>query len=41
MSEQALKDALGDPGQGPRDFKGAAEVLGVSEEALMAALGVP
>jgi len=41
VSEQALRDALGDPGQGPPDFAAAAAILGVSEQELIAALGAP
>jgi hypothetical protein len=41
VSEQALHDALGDPGQGPPDLAAAAAILGVSEQELIAALGVP
>jgi len=39
VTEEALVEALGDPGQGPPDFAAAAEALGITEEALMEALG--
>jgi hypothetical protein len=41
VSEEALREALGDPRQGPPDFAAAAQQLGVTEEELIAALGVP
>jgi hypothetical protein len=41
ISEDALKDALGDPQQGPPDSAAAAATLGISEEALIEALGLP
>ncbi len=41
VSEEALHNALGEPGQGPLDFEAAAQQLGVSVEALQAALGAP
>jgi len=46
VTEEALRDALGDPsqgapGQGVPDFAAAAEALGVSEADLLAALGIP
>ncbi len=40
MTEEALIAALGDLSQGPPDFAAAAEALGVTEEALMDALGI-
>jgi len=39
--EQQLRDALGDPSQGPPDLAAAAEQLGISEESLQEALGLP
>ncbi len=41
ISEEALREALGDPRQGPPDFAAAAQQLGITEEELIAALGVP
>ena len=41
VTEEALKTALGEPGQGPPDFTAVAAELGVREEALIDALGVP
>jgi len=41
VTEQQLRDALGDPGQGPPDLAAAAEQLGISEESLQEALGLP
>jgi hypothetical protein len=41
VSEQALRDALGDPNQGPPDLRTAAAVLDVTEQALIEALGLP
>jgi len=41
VAEDALKDALGDPEQGPPDLAAAAETLGVAEDALIEALGIP
>ena len=41
VSEEALHNALGEPGQGPPDFEAAATQLGVSVEALQTALGTP
>ena len=38
VSEQAMRDALGDPGQGPPDMAAAAAILGVSEADLIAAV---
>jgi hypothetical protein len=35
-----LKAALGDPSQGKPDFAAAAATLGITEEALMEALGI-
>ena len=40
-AEQQLRNALGNPGQGPPDFAAAAKQLNVSEEALREALGFP
>jgi len=39
VTEEALKEALGDPSQGAPDFGAAAEALGVTTEALENALG--
>ncbi len=41
VTEQALRAALGDPGQGRPDLAAAAAQLGVTEQALIAALGLP
>jgi hypothetical protein len=41
VSEQALRDALGDPSQGPPDLQAAANTLGVPAQALREALGLP
>jgi hypothetical protein len=41
VSEEALRDALGDPRQGPPDFAAAAQQLGITGEELIAALGMP
>jgi hypothetical protein len=40
ITQDALKAALGDPGQGEPDFAAAATKLGITEDALKAALGV-
>jgi len=40
VTEEALRAALGDPGQGPPDFAAVAAELGVTEEALIKALGL-
>ena len=39
VTEEALMEALGEPGQGEPDFAAAAEALGVTEAELMDALG--
>jgi hypothetical protein len=41
VSEQALREALGDPSQGPPDFQAAAATLGVSVQNLIDSLGLP
>ena len=41
MTEEALKEALGEPGQGRPDFADVAAQLGITEEELINALGVP
>ena len=41
VTEKALRNALGDPRQGPPDFAAAAAQLGITEQALIAALGIP
>ena len=41
VTEQQLREALGDPSQGPPDLAAAAEQLGVSVEALQEVLGFP
>ena len=41
VSENELKEALGDPEQGPPDLAAAAETLAITEEALIEALGIP
>jgi hypothetical protein len=41
VTEEQLRSALGDSSQGPPDFAAAAKQLGISEEALMEALGFP
>ncbi len=41
ISEEALRSALGEPGQGRPDFAAIAAELGVSTEALIDALGIP
>ncbi len=41
VTEEELRAALGEPGQGQNTFAVAAAELGVSEEALIEALGVP
>ena len=41
VTEQALREALGEPGQKPPDFAAAAQKLGVTEQALQDALGLP
>ena len=41
VTEEALKTALGELGQGPPDFAVAAAELGVTEQALIDALGIP
>ena len=41
VTEQQLRDALGDSSQGPPDFSVVAEQLGISEESLREALGLP
>ena len=41
VTEQQLRDALGDLSQGPPDLADAAEKLGVSEDSLREALGLP
>jgi len=41
VTEQQLRDALGDMGQKPADLAAAAQKLGVSEEMLRKALGLP
>jgi len=41
VSIETLRDALGDPAQGPPDLKVAAAKLGISEEVLMEAMGIP
>jgi hypothetical protein len=39
ITEDTLKAALGDPGQGQPDFAAAAATLDITESELMAALG--
>ncbi len=41
VTEQQLRDALANPGQGPPDFAAAAEKLGVSEQELREVLNFP
>ena len=41
VTEQQLRNALGDPSQGRPDIATAAEQLGISEESLREALGLP
>lgn len=41
VTEEELRAALGEPGQGQKTFAGAAATLGVTEKELMEALGVP
>ena len=41
VTELELKNALGDPTQGPPDFDAAAVILGVTVEELIEALGIP
>jgi hypothetical protein len=41
VTEEQLRDALGDQFQGPLDLATAAEKLGVSEDSLREALGIP
>ncbi|MBT3190644.1 MAG: hypothetical protein HN736_13205 [Anaerolineae bacterium] len=41
ITEDELKSAMGEPGQGPPDFLTVAAQLGISEEALITALGLP
>ena len=41
IEESELRDALGDPSQGPPDLTAAAKKLGVSEDELQEALGLP
>jgi hypothetical protein len=41
VTENALRQALGDPAQGPPDLSAAAAILGVTEQALITALGLP
>ena len=41
VTEDALKAALGEPGQGKPDLANVATELGVTEEALIDALGIP
>ena len=41
VTEQQLREALGDPSQGPPDLAAAAQQLNVSEESLQEALGLP
>jgi len=41
VSEQALMNAMGEPGQGPPNFTTVANQLGVTEQALITALGIP
>ena len=41
VTEEVLRNALGDPSQGPSDLRTAAALLGVTEETLIAVLGVP
>ncbi len=41
VTEQQLREALGDTKQGPLDLAKAAEKLGISEKALREALGFP
>ncbi len=40
VTEEALRNALGAPGQAPPDFAAVAAELGVTEQALLAALGI-
>ncbi len=41
VTEQQLREALGDLGQGPMDLATAAKKLGISEDLLREALGLP
>ena len=41
VTEETLRNALGDPSQGPPDLRAAGALLGVTHETLIAALGVP
>jgi hypothetical protein len=41
VTEQALREALGDPSQGRPDFAATAQQLGITESELVAALGIP
>jgi len=41
VTEAQLREAMGEPDQGPPDMAAIAKALGVSEEALQEALGLP
>jgi hypothetical protein len=41
VTEAQLREALGEPDQGPPDMAAIAKALGVSEESLQEALGIP